>query len=516
MSDQLKNLAKQFAILFAGLTRAHTRYVTAGRRDDRGKLEGEYRTIRQPLTADIWEQHLAGTYHAGVCPIADDSTCVFGAIDIDSYKEFDITALAKKVADLNLPLVVTRTKSGGAHCYLFCREPIPADVIRAKLMEMAEALGYSGVEVYPKQTRLAGVNDFGNVINLPYFDVTQTERYGVLDGDKLSAADYLKTAALMAVSDESLRALNLNDDPKFTEQLKGAPPCLRTLIARGGIPEGARNNGLFDIGVYLRKRYGENWETYFDQYNQDFVSPPLGSKEVQLLTRSINKVKYEYKCGDSPINSVCNRQICLTREFGIGSGDSDPGVAFGPLVKLNTEPPLWIWDVDGERIELTTEQLRDQGRAHTRIMEVLNKLPYPIKPKAWMELIRSKLAVVEVQEVPPESTLETQVMAILESYCTGKSQAKTPDEMLQDKPWTDTDAKRTYFRGLGFKQELGRQHINVDDRKLWAIMRRHGVGHKFFNLKGKGLNMWWVPSFKQQTEDFRVPRLAEANGAEPM
>jgi hypothetical protein len=209
MTDQLKSLAQQFSILFAGLTRAHTRYVTTGRRDERNKLEGEYRTIRQPLTADIWEQHLAGTYHAGICPITDNGNCVFGAIDIDSYKDFKIEELAKKSADLNLPLVVTRTKSGGAHCYLFCREPIPADVVRSKLMEMAEALGYSGVEVYPKQTRLAGANDFGNVLNLPYFDAAKTERYGVLDGEKLGALDYIKTAALMAVSDESLRALNL-------------------------------------------------------------------------------------------------------------------------------------------------------------------------------------------------------------------------------------------------------------------------------------------------------------------
>jgi hypothetical protein len=510
MSDQIKSLAKQFNFLFSGLQRAHTRYVLKEGKDDRGKTLGEYRTIRQPLTPDIWEQHLAGTYHAGVCPIRDDATVVFGAVDIDSYKDFDLKALAKKVSDLNIPLIVTRTKSGGAHCYLFCREPIPADIVRTKLMEFAEALGYSGVEVYPKQTRLAGPNDFGNVLNLPYFDVTKTERYGVMPDENLSAAAYLKTAALMAVTRDSLAAINLNDDPRFVEQLKGAPPCLRTLVARGGIPEGARNNGLFDIGVYLRKRYGENWETYFDQYNQDFVNPPLGSKEVQMLTRSINKTKYEYKCGDSPINSVCNRQICLTREFGIGAGDSDPGVAFGPLVKLNTEPPLWIWDVDGERIELTTEQLKDQGRAHTRIIEVLNKWPFPIKPKAWMELIREKLASVEVQEVPPEATLETQVMAILEQYCTGKAQAKTPDEMLQDKPWTDKIDNRTYFRGIGFKQELGRQHIQIDDRKLWAIMRRHGVGHKFFNLKGKGVNMWWIPAFKQQTEDFKVPRLQEA------
>jgi hypothetical protein len=507
MSDQLRRLAVQFAALFAGLSRAHGKWELDGRTDARGKKQGKALTIRQPASPELFEQHLNGAYHLGVCPIRENNTCVFGAIDIDSYQTFDINALAEKAAGLNLPLIICRTKSGGAHCYLFCREEVPADVVRSKLMEMAEALGYSGVEVFPQQTRLAGPNDLGNWINLPYFDVAKTERYAVVAGEKLSANKFLEVCAMLAVTEAELRALNLNDDPKFSEQLKGAPPCLRTLVARGGIPEGARNNGLFDIGVYLRKRFGETWENYFDQYNQDFVTPPLNSKEVQALIRSVNKVKYEYKCGDSPINSVCNRQICLTREFGIGSGDSDPGVVFGPLVKLNTEPPLWIWDVNGERLELTTEQLKDQGRCHTRIMEVLNVWPYMIKPKAWADLIRDKLVTVEVVQVPPEATLETQVMAILEQYCTGKAQARHPDEMLQNKPWTDPDTGLTYFRGLGFKQELQRQHITIDDRKMWGMMRRLGVGHKFFNLKGKGCNMWSIKSYAKQTDDFAVPRV---------
>lgn len=522
MSEQIQRLSRQFAALFAGLQRAHGQFVLNGMTTDKGKAQGKGVTHRSPATPELWEQHLEGSYHLGVCPIRDNNTCVFGAIDIDSYQTFDLNALAEKAAGLNLPLIVCRTKSGGAHCYLFCREEVPADIVRTKLMEMAEALGYSGVEVFPKQTRLAGPNDFGNWINLPYFDVAKTERYAIVGGEKLSANKFLEVAAMMAVTEADLRSLNLNDDPKFSERLKGAPPCLRTLAARGGIPEGARNNGLFDIGVYLRKRFGDAWETHFDNYNQEFVNPPLGSKEVQVLIRSINKVKYEYKCGDSPINSVCNRQICLTREFGIGSGDSDPGVVFGPLVKLNTEPPLWIWDVDGERLELTTEQLKDQGRCHTRIIEVLNKWPFPIKPQKWAELIREKLQNVEVVTVPPEATLETQVWAVLEQYCTGKSQARSPEEMLQNKPWTDPDTKLTYFRGIGFKQELQRQKITVDDRKLWAIMRRLGVGHKFFNLKGKGVNMWSIKAYAQQSEDFVVPRIAPAasatakNGAEPM
>lgn len=511
----IAELAPTFLQLFAGLERSHGRYVLNGRKDARGKAEGTASTIRSPATLPLWEQHLAGTYSLGVCPIRDDNTCRFGAIDIDAYQDFDLNKLSRDIIRMNLPLIVCRTKSGGAHCYCFAREDVPADIMRAKLMEMAEALGYAGVEVFPKQTRLAGPNDFGNWINLPYQNALKTERYAIVEGKKLTPEKFLELVGLMAVTTEDLRTLRLNDDPKYTEVLKGAPPCLRCLVSRGGIPEGARNNGLFSIGVYLRKRYGDAWEMHMDQFNQDFVSPPLGHKEVQLITRSVSKTKYEYKCNEAPINSVCNRQICLTREYGVGSGDGDPGVVFGPLVKIESDPPLWIWDVDGARIELTTEQLKDQGRAHTAIINSLNKWPQTIKPKAWCELVRDRLQNLEVIPVPPEATLESQVMILLEDYCTGKAQARSQEELLSNKPWSDPATGHTYFSALHFRTELARHKIMVDDRKLWSILRRHEVGHKFFNIKGKGKNTWHVRSFASQSEPFAIPRIAQLKEVSP-
>ena len=44
------------------------------------------------------------------------------------------------------------------------------------------------------------------------------------------------------------------------EILPGGPPCLQDLLSQGALAEGGRNNGLFNIGVYLRKRYPEDWQ----------------------------------------------------------------------------------------------------------------------------------------------------------------------------------------------------------------------------------------------------------------
>lgn len=37
--------------------------------------------------------------------------------------------------------------------------------------------------------------------------------------------------------------------------------------------EGSRNNGLFNIGVYLRKAYPDDWQTEILSYNMNYFDP---------------------------------------------------------------------------------------------------------------------------------------------------------------------------------------------------------------------------------------------------
>jgi hypothetical protein len=91
----------------------------------------------------------------------------FGAIDIDEYP-IDLGALANRLDELSLPLIVCNSKSGGAHVYVFFERPQdPADVIDV-LKTIAGAIGYPGVEVFPKQAKRPS-GGYGNYINLPFF-----------------------------------------------------------------------------------------------------------------------------------------------------------------------------------------------------------------------------------------------------------------------------------------------------------------------------------------------------------
>ena len=55
---------------------------------------------------------------------------------------------------LKLPLVVCRSKSGGAHIFLFSTKFIEEKIMRDKLLEIRAILGFANAEVFPKQIEL--------------------------------------------------------------------------------------------------------------------------------------------------------------------------------------------------------------------------------------------------------------------------------------------------------------------------------------------------------------------------
>ena len=161
---------KRFMKLFRGYSQAHGQYRIKKRESD-GKMSGRALTSPEPPTARNFESHLKGEeYSLGIIMLKDDNSCNFGAIDIDIRGDVKLNEtleqLEKKIE--KTPLVLCRSKSGGAHLYLFCEPAIAAIDMVAKLNEFAATLGYGGAEIFPKQITRANDRDRGNWINLCY------------------------------------------------------------------------------------------------------------------------------------------------------------------------------------------------------------------------------------------------------------------------------------------------------------------------------------------------------------
>ena len=127
--------AERFKEIFIGLERAHGVTKVGQSNGDGTKVQGKSFIKREPVTDQLWLDHLEGRNSLGIIPINDNNQCRWGCIDIDSYAGFDHKKLINKIKQFNLPLIVFRSKSGGAHVFLFTSDYVSAKSMQDKLQK---------------------------------------------------------------------------------------------------------------------------------------------------------------------------------------------------------------------------------------------------------------------------------------------------------------------------------------------------------------------------------------------
>lgn len=497
-----KTTARRFLALFDGLPRAYGTYRVTGTEGD--KHIGVAATVHGAVTEELWERHLRGEQGIGVIPIRDDSSCLFGAIDVDEYK-LDFKCVLSRLKKKGFPLVPCRTKSGGLHLYLFLDKPHPAAELRASLRTIAAALGFSGSEVFPKQAKvLTERGDLGSWINMPYFGGDATERYALdEEGKRLDLVIFLDRAekSRCAIADIKLNVASTGD-------LIDGPPCLAHLVLERNVEAGTRNDVLFNLAIYLKRAVPDTWLERVNEYNKECFTPPLEASEVSAVTKSVARREYLYTCSKPPLKTYCDKGVCRARKHGTGAWGDFPTLT--ALSKYDTQPPIWFLDVDtedGGRIELTTEELQTQLRFQRKCMECLNLMPPIIKPGQWQSLIQSLMEGMTVIAAPLDASAVGQLLLLLDQFCTSKVQARVKEEILLGKPWLNEG--RHYFRLSDFMQFLDRKKFKeFKVSKIAQVLRDAGAEHQFMKLRGKGVNVWSVRQFERQTEEqLPVPKL---------
>jgi hypothetical protein len=499
------SLAEEFAIRYAGLRQAYGTFTATNELREDGKTSGKNITISKELSdkdlLELWKNHLSGEQSIGIVPIDENNCCIWGAIDVDEY-QLDLKELAKKLAKHKLPLIVCRSKSGGAHVYLFIAEPIPASLLQRKLRQLAASIGYGQAEIFPKQTQLLlERGDRGSTLNMPYFGGENSTRYAYgKSGEALSPTEFLEHVSKITLTPSALEKLEASPLTEKIDWLDQGPPCIQHLVVQG-FPKGTRNSGLFNVGVFLRKKYPDDWEIRLEDINLQYMQPPLGAQEVLTVGKQLKRKDYFYRCNDQPIVSHCNSPLCRTRKYGIGADGGTP--LFSNLTKQNSDPPIWFLDVEGGRLELETDDFLNQNRFQRKCMDALNKIPPKVKENVWRQIIQQLLTSLTIVEVPKESSTEGHFLELLENFCTERP-ARERDELLLHKPWTNEG--KTYFRLGDLMEHLHRNNFKEYPRnKLTSKLKQLQGQPFFFNIKGRGVNVWFIEEFKAQEEPHDLP-----------
>jgi len=418
--DQIR--VEQFALLFAGLTRAKGRYVSTTDPSQLvvgDKSKGKATTITEPVTVEDYRKHLAGELGLGIVPIRDDGTCVFGAIDIDQYAGLDHQALVQALAANGIFAMVCRSKSGGAHLYLFIQEPgVKAAILIEFLKRLRTKLGIDyrkAREIFPKQAKQAG--GIGNWINLPYFGHSSRKAIKENGGD-YSLEEFLDTvkridpASFDAKTDETLL---------IPSEL---PPCLERLV-QDGIPAGQRNEALFNFTVFAAKKFQldrPNTIKMLDTINMRVCQPPVASRELTTTLDSVLKHEYNYRCDQPPIVDVCDKIKCAMRPFGPPAsmrptnipeierieirGEENDETRY--YVKLTTCPKVVVCD---------SKSLLDYELLRKRVLDTTHVMLPAVKKKDWDTYITARWTVLsETVRVARERSKSGMSEVILEEW----------------------------------------------------------------------------------------------------
>lgn len=469
-----------------------------------GKMYTEYRG----LTVKDLDAHLRGAQGVGAVPILDDGVCHWGAIDIDNHgqdEDIPIGPIVDKIETGRLPLIACRSKSGGVHVYMFLKDAIPAARLRVILGMWAGLLGYGNSEVFPKQSKLVvsstGKQQLGNWINLPYLGGNDTVRYAVKGGKKLTLQQFIEAAEKVWLTADDMSGL-------MAAGHEQAPPCIQKLLANGAAV-GNRNEALFNITVYLRKAFPNDFEGRAKEINGLVFTKPLPQAETNRTINSAARPDYTYRCGEEPIRSLCDRTTCLNRKFGITKAEADTIVAmqtlpaFSGLTKYLSEPVRWELKIDGCRVtNVSTQQLLEWKCMRELIAEKLTRVVPLIKNNEWERVLSPMMADARIVDTPDDASVAGVVRERLREFAS-KTNLTSKGE--------DPADRRALSRGLpvvqvvdGIRQVVFRAQDFINYLKrtrseelkgvnLWFAVRDLGVQHVRMRAGESNINVWFIP-----------------------
>ena len=457
-------MIEKFKNIFQGLDRAHGVTIVGESNGDGNKINGKSFVKREPVTDNLWQKHLNGQDSLGVIPINDDNKCKWGCIDIDSYAGFDHKKLINKIKQFNLPLIVFRSKSGGAHVFLFTKNYVSASLMQDKLNEIRSVLGYGGSEVFPKQRELKSKDDTGNFLNLPYFNCSNTTRYAFLEsGEAATLESFFELVERYKQDDISTIEIKRPETP-----YSDGPPCIE-LMMQNKVTEGGRNNALFHYGVYAKSKWPENWKTKIMLFNDSAMAQPLSDTEINIITKQHEKKDWGYKCNDQPMCSLCDKKLCKTRKFGIGQEITFPNLTDLQVVAL--EEPYYYMNVDGDRLYLdSAKHLTNQSLFQEECVKQLRLNPPTLKTNDWKKLTNILLTNAEITE-PAEGTGTKDILRnYLEDYCVNRVQKDDFEDLKNGGTYTKEGHHYFAFDNF-FHNYLSRKHWKIPYQRTSQMLK---------------------------------------------
>ena len=502
------------------------------RGNDRGYGVGEFQGARQRETDNKWtpghvrwtwgkpgeeqyRSHLAGDTLVGIGVLCDDGRVWFTCLDIDDY-DIDYHDVMSKIKRLNLPLVVFRTKSGGLRICLFFSEPVEAELAIERMHKLAASLGYSGCEIFPKQTKLlvdkgdcpswiylpysgtgdaqfseaGAMNEMGNLMNID-------EAMRVCKKNRIDRSQFMNLfSAEKAADANGKKNGKKRPDRIFMEEgtkndlideiFHDGPVCLR-ILSRLGVGQGQQNYFLAHCATFLKKKY-ENWDKALVWVNYNVLMPVGDKEKLDDIVRRWENGTYEYLCHNEPMQSYCDTHGCRNKKYGVGSGGDAVRYPDLGMTIVNRKPPLFIISVGESRITMDSTELLNQNMFQTKFLE--EQVPIPLSRKKdehihWINVQMSAATRVEPTSIMRTNAAEIEMISAWFGRVVPPWIKRGMSDDKSDKIRVKEDERRIYFKWDRLVDFIRRVYSDRDVKAMRTYVDNQCEQHS------EGRGHWW-------------------------
>ncbi|MER8545972.1 hypothetical protein NKH41_09550 [Mesorhizobium sp. M1169] len=249
---------------------------------------------------------------------------------------------------------------------------------------------------------------------------------------------------------------------------------------------------MYNVAVYLKMRFPDDWQDKLQEYNVATCDPPLTLAEINVIQKSVGKKDYGYRCRKPPIAAHCNRRVCLTCEHGVGGGEGNIGPEISSLVKYEGDPVYWFATIADKRMMLRSEELIDQNKFRTKLLATINRLlPKQLGPR-WDRYIDELCRNAQVIEVADEMLDLGRFRNLLDTYLLGQARTTTKEQLAESLSPFITGDGEVWFRVEGLVKHLDRQGFRHDPTKIFKWLRDCGAEDSQLHVKGVNKRIWKI------------------------
>lgn len=491
------SLAESMRDLFAGDDQHHGTYDPGRLRLVGEKMEMKDEsgngalTVPGPPTVERWLAHLDGTTPLGVRPVRKDGACRWGVIDSDDYT-IGLPEIVASVKKNDLPLVVCRSKSGGAHLFLFATDWVTQATMHEALTACRRVLRLAKGETFPPR------DGPGNWLNMPYFGGDQSDRHGVKpNGLAMSVPEFLSAVEAKQVFPHKLEQIAAREGPpgagnadrRATDAGEGCHRARRALDRfadeLSATPEGSRATLLYGRAKDMGRMVGARW-----------------IEENEVIARLVEAGVASGLTSFEALGHIRRGIADGIKEPPEEEPDADRYPTIERIVVLvGGEEETWrLTLAEGGDITLPVREVMHYYTFNTRCAARLRVSFRQLKNDAWSDRINEALRHATEEQVPRDETPEWVFFEQLYSFCMDKHRANSIDEIILGKPWQDEDEDRVYFTVSDLQSHLARGSTILKSaslRRIGALLNDLGpenadTGKTTKKIKGRPKELRWV------------------------